>query len=195
MKKRIAVIVTVGFAVVLGFTASLFAMNESVAENSVVIIYGSRYGSTAQTGKWIAEGMDGKADVISAADVGDLSGYKAVILGSGIYGGKLQEDMIAFLSEHKDAVKGKIAALYVVCGATPPGSDRYLTMFAEQCGADPELKQAFQGWMKQELFTPEDKKGMEEYAKRSGRPLEDYDRTDKDKCTEFGKKILESLGH
>jgi len=194
MKTIIAVIMMVGFAIVLGFGASLSAMNESAAGNSVIIIYGSRYGSTAQTGKWIAEGMEGKADVVSAAEVGDLSGYSAVVLGSGIYMSKLQEDMIAFLAEHKDAVKDKVVALYVVCGAPPPGSDRYLTMFAEQCGADPELKQAFQGWMKQELFTPEDKKNMEAYAERTGRPLKDYDRTDKGKCLDFGRKVLESLG-
>ena len=70
MKKRIAVIMMVGFAIVLGLAASLFAKNENAAKNSVIIIYGSRYGSTAQTGKWIAEGMEGKADVVSAADVG-----------------------------------------------------------------------------------------------------------------------------
>jgi len=195
MKKRIAVILVVGFAVGLGFAASLFAMNESTAENSVVIIYGSRYGSTAQTGKWIAEGMDGKADVISAADVGDLSGYKAVILGSGIYGGTLQEDMIAFLAEYKDAVKDKIIALYVVSAQASPGSDGYLTMFAEQCGVDPEFTFGFQGRMIQKMLTPEDKKYMDEYAKRKKRTIEDYDRMDKDKCLVFGKQILESLLH
>lgn len=161
---------------------------------SIAIIYGSRYGSTAQTAAWIAEGMAGRAVVVAAKDAGDLSGYESVILGSGIYGDRLHADMAAFLEKRSGEIKGKLLALFVVCGMPPDQAGGYLKMFAEKCQAKPLLTRAFNGWMKKEILNPEDFKGLESYYKSAGYPFENYDRTDKTKCLEFGKEILEKSG-
>ena len=162
-------------------------------DKKVVIIYGSRYGSTAQTAKWIAEGMGGIPEVISAKEAKDVAGYDIVILGSGIYSGQLQEDMLAFLAEKKDEVKDKVFALFVVCGGSGPSAQGYLDMFASKCEATPVLTRDFRGWLKKELLSPEDYQLLENMYKRRDRPFENYDNTDKTKCIEFGKEILEAI--
>jgi hypothetical protein len=156
----------------------------------VLVVYASRYGSTAQTAQWIAEGMAGKADVVSANEAGDLSGYKALVLGSGIYNNALHADMGAFLENHGDEVKAKLVALFVVCGMPPDQAGGYLEMFAGRCGVTPALARAFPGWQKKELLSAEDYQGLERYYKSVNYPFENYDHTDRAKCQEFGKEIL-----
>jgi menaquinone-dependent protoporphyrinogen IX oxidase len=187
-------IITIGLFVVLIGGFSVFASPApDGGQKTVAIIYGSRYGSTAQTAEWIAEGMAGQAAVISAKDAGDFSGYEKVILGSGIYNDQLQADMAAFLEKRGAEVRDKIVALFVVCGMPPDQAGGYLEMLAEKCKSKPMLMRAFNGWMKKELLSPEDFKGLEEYYKGANYPFENYDRTDKAKCLGFGKEILEKM--
>jgi menaquinone-dependent protoporphyrinogen oxidase len=187
-------IVTIGLLVVLSGAFSVFAAPAGVeGQRSVVIIYGSRYGSTAQTAEWIAAGMEGQAAVVAAKDAGDLSGYEKVVLGSGIYNGALHADMAAFLEKKGVEIKDKIVALFVVCGMPPEQAGEYLEMFAAKCQAKPTLTRAFNGWMKKEILSAEDFKGLEDYYKGANYPFENYDRTDKAKCLAFGKEILEKI--
>jgi menaquinone-dependent protoporphyrinogen IX oxidase len=187
-------IVAIGLVVVLIGVFSVFASPAKVdGQKSVVIVYGSRYGSTAQTAEWIAEGMKGQAAVVAAKDAGDLNGYEKVVLGSGIYNGMLHVDMASFLEKKGVEVKDKIIALFVVCGMPSDQAGGYLDMFAEKCQAKPLLTRAFNGWMKKEILSPEDFKGLEDYYKSAGYPFENYDHTDKAKCLAFGKEILEKI--
>jgi len=156
----------------------------------VVIIYASRYGSTARTAEWIAEGMEGKATVLSLKDAGDLSAYKNVILGSGIYFDQLHPDMSAFLETRGEEVRNRLVAVFVVCGTPPEQAQGYLDMFAEKCKAKPGLMKAFNGWIKKELLSPEDNKSLGDYYKSINEPFNNYDSTDKAKCLAFGKEIL-----
>lgn len=187
-------IMAIGLTVVLIGGFSVFASPvPAEGQKSVVIIYGSRYGSTAQTAEWIAAGMEGQAAVVAAKDAGDLSGYGKVVLGSGIYNGQLHVDMAAFLEKRGAEVKDKLLALFVVCGMPPDQAGGYLDMFAEKSQAKPLLRRAFNGWMKKELLSPEDFQGLEKYYKSVNYPFENYDNTDKAKCLEFGKEILEKM--
>lgn len=190
MKFRILLCVLIVGAGLLSLAEGMDGLSQ---EKKVVIIYGSRYGSTAQTAKWIAEGMGGIPKVMSAKDAKDVAGYDIVILGSGIYSGQLQEDMLAFLAEKKDEVKDKVFALFVVCGASGPAAQGYLDMFASKCEATPVLTRDFRGWLKKELLSPEDYQLLENMSKRRNRPFENYDNTDKTKCIEFGKEIWEAI--
>jgi menaquinone-dependent protoporphyrinogen IX oxidase len=159
-------------------------------QKSVAIIYASRYGSTAQTAEWIAEGMEGKAAVLSIKDAGDLKAYRIIILGSGIYFDQLHPDMSAFLETRGDEVKDKLLAAFIVCGTPPEQAQGYLDMFAEKCKAKPLLMRAFGGWIKKELLSPEDSKSLEDYYKSINEPFNNYDNTDRAKCLAFGKEIL-----
>jgi menaquinone-dependent protoporphyrinogen oxidase len=156
----------------------------------VVIIYASRYGSTAQTAEWIAEGMEGKAVAVSLKDAGDLSAYKNIILGSGIYFDQLHPDMSAFLETRGEELRNKLLAVFVVCGTPPDQAQGYLNMFAGKCKTKPGLMKAFNGWIKKELLSPEDNKSLGDYYKSINEPFNNYDHTDKAKCLAFGKEIL-----
>ena len=188
-------IISIVLLVVLGCGLAVFAAPAPAeGQKGVVIVYASRYGSTAKTAEWIAEGLAGKATVVLAGEAGDLGGYEKIILGSGIYNNKLHVDMAAFLEKQGAEVQDKLIALFVVCGAPPDQAGPYLEMFAEKCQAKSLLARAFNGWMKKELLSAEDYKGLEEYYKGAGYPFENYDQTDKAKCLEFGKEILAGLG-
>jgi len=188
-------IISVSLIVVLIGGLSFFASPAPAeVKKSVAIVYGSRYGSTAQTAEWIAEGMEGRAAVLPAKDAGELSGYEQVILGSGIYNDQLHADMAAFLEKHGGEVAKKLLALFVVCGTPADQAGGYLEMFAGKCQAKPLLARAFGGWQKKELLSPEDFKGLENYYKSINHPFENYDNTDKAKCLEFAKEILAKMG-
>jgi len=169
--------------------------SEEVAEeqNNTVIIYGSSYGSTAQTAQWIAEGMEGKADVLDAKDAGDLNAYRYIILGSGIYYDDLHEDMLNFFKANKEVIKEKIIAVFIVSGTPPSDAQAYLDMFVRKCEAQNPLTRAFWGWLKRELLNPEDLKGVEDFYESINQPFEDFDRTDKMSCLQFGKEILQAI--
>jgi menaquinone-dependent protoporphyrinogen IX oxidase len=191
MKKPLMII---SLVFLLCFTFSCQQGEEAAEEQKdTVIIYGSRYGSTAQTAQWIAEGMEGKADVFAAKDMGDLDVYRYVILGSGIYLNDLHEDMLIFLKEKKEVIKDKVIAVFIVSATPPPDAQPYLDMFVSECEAQNPLTRAFWGWLKKELLTPEDLKEVEDFCKTFNKTFEDFDRTDKSSCLQFGKEILQAI--
>jgi menaquinone-dependent protoporphyrinogen IX oxidase len=162
-------------------------------QNNTVIIYGSSYGSTAQTAQWIAEGMGGKTDVLDAKDAEDVDAYRYVILGSGIYYNTLHEEMINFLKAKKEAIKEKIVAVFIVSGTPPSDAQAYLDTFVRKCEAQNPLTRAFWGWLKRALLSPEDLKGIEDFYETINQPFIDFDRTDKQSCLQFGKEILQAI--
>lgn len=190
MKIRVVFCVIAAASFLLVFVTGINCMNKG---KKGAIIYASRYGSTAQTAEWIAEGMEGMAEVMPVSEAADLSSYDFVILGSGIYGGQFHKDMRAFLEEKKEELSQKITAIFVVCGASDSYAQGYLDMFAEESGTTPSLMKAFGGWLKKELLSPEDFKILESYYKSINSPFENYDHTDKAKALEFGREIKNKL--
>jgi menaquinone-dependent protoporphyrinogen IX oxidase len=160
----------------------------------VAVIHGSRYGSTAATAKWIAEGIGKNAEVIAAKDATDLTAYEFIVLGAGIYGGQPQEDMAALLERSKAAIKDKVIAVFVVCGAPPPEDKAYADRLVALSGAKPTvLTRGFRGWQKKELLSATDKTALENYYRQIGKPFENYDHTDQAKSIAFGKEIKSAL--
>ena len=62
------------------------------------ILFGSRYGSTRDASLWISEGMGGIADVFDARENPDLSPFDDLIVGSGIYMGKIDQPLESYLT-------------------------------------------------------------------------------------------------
>jgi menaquinone-dependent protoporphyrinogen IX oxidase len=187
-------VISVCLFIVLIVSLSVFPSQARAEEQkSVVIVYASRYGSTAQTAEWIAEGMEGKAAVVSLKDAGDLSPYETIVLGSGIYFDQLHPDMSTFLETRGEELRNKLLAIFVVCGTPPDQAQGYLDLFTEKCKVKPRLMKVFNGWIKKELLSPEDNKSLEDYYKSINEPFENYNNTDKAKCLEFGKELLEKL--
>jgi len=186
-KRNLAAMALMGLLLGWPPRAALYAEG-----NSTVILYGSRYGATEQSARWIAAGMNQEADVRAVKDAGDLSAYRFIVLGSGIYYDQLHADMAAFLSARKDEIRDKVVALFVVSGSGPDGAP-YLDAFAQALGRKPALVKAFGGWIKKDRLSPEDFEGLETYFKSVNQPFASSDKTDKNACVEFGKQILKTL--
>ncbi|GGZ20005.1 flavodoxin domain-containing protein [Streptomyces poonensis] len=74
---------------------------------TVLIAYGSKYGSTADIAQRIAEVLTKEGmtvDVRSAADVTDLGRYDAVVLGAGLYAGRWHRDARRFAHRNRRAL-------------------------------------------------------------------------------------------
>jgi menaquinone-dependent protoporphyrinogen oxidase len=75
----------------------------------VLVVYASKHSSTAEIAKRIAAAMREvgcDAQARPAAEVDDVSGYAAVVLGSAVYAKRWQRDARAFARRHSAALRG-----------------------------------------------------------------------------------------
>lgn len=155
------------------------------------VLFGSRYGSARDAAVWISEGMGGIADVFDARENPDLSAFDAVIVGSGIYSGKIDQNLAAYLAKNAPAFSSRVKALYIVCGqGDTPTARGFVEQLAKACGVTPALTKIFPGRLTKRLLTPEDDKIEEAVAKKYKQPYEDYDRLQRKDCLKFGEEVL-----
>ncbi|MDH5743268.1 MAG: flavodoxin domain-containing protein [Candidatus Aminicenantes bacterium] len=164
------------------------------SKNKWAILFGTRYGSNRDASIWISEGMGAIADVYDARENPDLSSFDYLIVGSGIYGGRIAQPLESYLSQNVSSISSKIKAVFVVCGAG--GSERasqYLDQLAKLCEANPPLEKSFSGRLTKRLLSPDDFKGLESFYQRGNRPFEDYDNLQRKDCLQFGEDILKQF--
>ena len=155
------------------------------------ILFGSRYGSTRDASLWISEGMGGIADAFDARENPDLSSFDHIIVGSGIYSGKIDQPLEAYLTRNYTLISNRIKALLIVCGSGDnPRAQAYVDVLAKFCQAKPLLTKIFSGRVTRRLLNKEDYKIEEEVFKRRNQPFEDYDRLQRNECLKFGEEIL-----
>jgi len=88
----------------------------------VLIVYASKHGSTQQVARRIGEKLRElglTTAVEQAAEVDDLTGFRAVLLGGSIYMGRWHHDARAFLQRHRAALGHLPFAVF----ALGPGKD------------------------------------------------------------------------
>jgi menaquinone-dependent protoporphyrinogen oxidase len=86
----------------------------------ILVAYASKCGSTGEVAEAIGRALchDGAAvDVRPVQDVGDLTGYGAVILGSAIRMGKPLPGAIRFIKKHQSSLGQMPTAYFVACAA------------------------------------------------------------------------------
>jgi menaquinone-dependent protoporphyrinogen IX oxidase len=155
------------------------------------ILFGSRYGSTRDASLWISEGMGGMADAFDARENPDLSAFDYIIVGSGIYSGKIDQPLETYLTGKSALISSRIKALFIVCGASnSPRAQAFVDVLAESCQVKPPLIKIFSGRITKRLLNKEDYKIEEEVFKRRNQPFEDYDRLQRSDCLKFGEEIL-----
>ena len=84
-------------------------------ETRVLVAYGTKYGATAEIAEKIGEVLRQAGlpnDVLPADRVGDLSAYKAVVLGSAVYIGQWRKEAAKFLKANEQALAGKPVWLF-----------------------------------------------------------------------------------
>jgi len=155
------------------------------------ILFSSRYGSTRDASLWISEGMGGIADVFDARENPDLSAFDDIIVGSGIYLGKIDQPLESYLTRNADSISKRIRTLFVVCGSGgTPRAQAYVDALAKICRVSPSLTKTFPGRVTKRLLSKEDYRVEEEVFKRRNQPFEDYDFLKRSDCLNFGGEIL-----
>lgn len=160
------------------------------SEKKWAVLYGTRYGSTRDAGIWISEGMGGIADVFDAREKPDLEPLDFLVVGSGIYGGRIADPLDAYIAKNQKSIQKKVKGVFVVCGATGEAASGYIDSLAAICKVESPVTRAFRGRITKGLLNQEDLKGLEAYYSRVERPFEDYDNLSRPECLGFGKEIL-----
>jgi hypothetical protein len=175
------------------FASDTYALKlfPSPGKKKWAVLFGSRYGSTRDASLWISEGMGGIADAFDARENPDLSAFDAIVVGSGIYAGKIDPHLSAYLAKNAPAFSSRVKALFIVCGQgdTPTGRG-FVEGLANSCGVTSGLTKVFPGRLTKRLLTPEDDKIEEAVAKKYKQPYEDYDRLQRKDCLKFGEEVL-----
>ncbi|MFB0565492.1 MAG: flavodoxin domain-containing protein [Candidatus Aminicenantaceae bacterium] len=161
------------------------------SKNKWAILFGTRYGSNRDASIWISEGMGVIADVFDARENPDLSSFDYLIVGSGIYGGKVAQHLEDYIQKNASLISKKTKAVFSVCGAGgSERADRYLDLIIKLTGATPVAKKTFPGRITKRLLNPDDYKMLEDLSVRRSRPFEDYDNVQRKDFLQFGEEIL-----
>jgi menaquinone-dependent protoporphyrinogen oxidase len=92
---------------------------ENGVENKVLISYASQCGSTGEVAQAVGEALcaaGAAVDVRRVEDVTDVSGYRAVVVGSAVYMRRLMPEAVAFVEANRQVLSQVPVAYFVVCG-------------------------------------------------------------------------------
>lgn len=84
----------------------------------VLITYASKYGSTGGVADAIGKELCSKdlaADVVLIKNVGNVSSYQGVVIGSAIYRGKWLSEAVDFVEKNRDILRQVPVAYFLVC--------------------------------------------------------------------------------
>ncbi|HEY6843397.1 MAG TPA: flavodoxin domain-containing protein [Thermoanaerobaculia bacterium] len=109
----------------------------------MLIVYASRYGQTEKIARRIAEiAGDGRAVPLSEADDVHLEQYDALIVAGGVYFGRHERALEAWVKQRLAVMSGMETAFVSVSGGA---SETYAHDFSRRTGWVPEIYATFRG--------------------------------------------------
>jgi len=100
---------------------------------NAAVVFTSKLGTTRRTAEHIAKELD--ADLIDLKkDRRSLDGYDTIVLGSGIYFGKMSKSIRKFVDERRQELNGKRVALFVCCMFSGEEAEKQLAAASELTG-------------------------------------------------------------
>jgi len=196
------------FLLTLGITlvsASAYSFGENIKEeiqksDKIALIYGTRYGATEDTAKWIAKGAGASVEVLNIETINfeeTLKKYDKFIIGSGIWIDGAHKRLTELLSTHTKEIESKIIASFIVCGTTgedEAGKGRiegYFERFHKPLTLKPERKRYFGGRMVIEKLSEKDRKLLDNfYNKILKKEFVSWDRTQPKQAEKFGTAFV-----
>jgi len=177
------------------------SIRPSVEEDSAktALLYGTRYGATRDTAKWVAKGAGGNIDVldIETVDLDLIAGdYDRFVIGSGIWIDGVHKQIKELLSSKREQIEPKIIAAFIVCGTSDKNKagekriDGYFNRFFQPLNDRPPMTAYFGGRMNISKLNEKDRKLLSNFYRNIlKREFTDWDRTDPKAAGSFGMKI------
>lgn len=176
-----------------------------------LIITASRYGSTEQIGRWIAErlryeGLD--VSQIKAEEAASVKDYELIIMGSGIYSHSVLPELKSFIEQNLSDLKSKKNVLFGVAMKTTPifykgkihGGIEHLIPQIEAINGSVIHADMLHGEMVPGKMTEKDREGLMRFYKMLNlsedevrRRLKPRTLMDKKEVWEFAENILNKL--
>ena len=197
------------FLLTLGITlvsASAYSFGNSIKplidekSEKIALIYGTRYGATEDTAKWIAKGIGTSVDVLNIETVDFdeiLHKYDKFIIGSGIWIDGGHKRLMELLSVHTQVMQSKIIASFIVCGTTgedEAGKGRiegYFERFHKPLIVKPKIQRYFGGRMIIEKLSEKDRKLLDNFYRNVlKKEFKSWDRTKPEISEKFGVELL-----
>jgi menaquinone-dependent protoporphyrinogen oxidase len=84
---------------------------------SILILYGSEYGATEKCVQLIMKHLRGKVDAINLNQTkpGNIDNYDIILIGGGIYAGKLQSNIVKFVEANEECLRSKKVGMFICC--------------------------------------------------------------------------------
>jgi menaquinone-dependent protoporphyrinogen oxidase len=100
---------------------------------TTAVVFTSKFGATRTAAEYIAKALD--ADIFDLKQESpDISGYDAVVFGSGVYMGRIPRSMRSFIASVAEATADKKKAMFVCCTFSGEKAEKQLAVAAESLG-------------------------------------------------------------
>jgi menaquinone-dependent protoporphyrinogen oxidase len=196
-------LLTIGMSLV---SASAYSFGESIKplidekSEKIALIYGTRYGATEDTAKWIAKGIGSSVDLLNIETLNfdeTIEKYDKFIIGSGVWIDGAHKRLMELLTTHTDVMQTKIIASFIVCGTTgedEAGKGRiegYFERFHKPLTLKPKIQRHFGGRMIIEKLSEKDRKLLYNfYNNVLKKEFKSWDRTKPEIAEKFGVELL-----
>jgi len=167
---------------------------------SGIVVFASKYGSTAEYANLIAQKLGTEALRASQTTIEAVSGAGFIVLGSPIYSYSVLPEMEEFIERSRKLLADIPLAAFVVCGDTMwspkagEGGDRNLEKLTRFLTGKPFAEAVFGGRMRMEELDDEDRPRIRAFYERIGREATGFDRMEMDKVEPFVEEIKQFLG-
>ena len=164
-----------------------------------MVIYASKYGSTAEYAVIMAEKLGTAAHRASEAYSEAVSGADYIVLGSPIYSYSVLPEMEEFLEKNQKILVGKPLAAFVVCGdarwnpKAGEAENKNLEKLTRFLPSEPLAVAVLGGRMRMEELDEEDGPKIRAFRERTGREHTGYDRMNLGDVDPFVEEIREVL--
>jgi len=196
-------LLTIGMNLV---SASAYSFGNSIKplinekSEKTALIYGTRYGATEDTAKWIAKGIGDGVDVLNIETLDfdeTIEKYDKFIIGSGVWIDGAHKRLMELLTTHTQVMQSKIIASFIVCGTTgedEAGKGRiegYFERFHKPLTIKPKIQRHFGGRMIIEKLSEKDRKLLDNfYNNVLKKEFKSWDRTKPEMAEKFGMEFL-----